>query len=244
MQANKLKYYPDGQTGLTEILVSHWLGIDSPRILEAGCGSGSNIFIPVNAHVVGIDISSEELDKNAAVHEKIVGDLETYELPGDAFDLVVCFDVLEHLRRPQLAMASMASSVKPNGLLLLAFPNVHSLKAVMAKYTPLWFHCAINGFVYGKRAGDPGYINFPTVLDASISPYRMADFAEVHGFDVQLAALRQSGVQKRFFRKILLGQPGAVVVDWLVRVVSFGRLSVKESDCVFLLKKRVIQATS
>jgi SAM-dependent methyltransferase len=244
MQTEKLKYYPDGQTGLREILASHWLGIDSPRILEAGCGSGSNISIPANAHVVGIDISSEELDKNAVVHEKIVGDLETYPLPENDFDLVVCFDVLEHLRRPQLAMASMASSVKPNGLLLLAFPNVHSLKAVVAKYTPLWFHCAINRFIYGKKAGDPGYINFPTVLDASISPYGMSGFAEVHGFDVQIAALRQSGVQKRFFRKILVGQPGAVVADRIVRMVSFGRLSVSESDCVFLLKKRVNQATS
>jgi hypothetical protein len=72
----------------------------------------------------------------------------------------------------------------------------------------------------------------------------MDNFAEAHGFDVQLAVLRQSGVQKRFFRKILVGQPGAVLADWLVRVVSLGRLSVSESDCVFLLKKRELQVMS
>ena len=242
-QTQKLRYCPDGQTGLKEMLEVHWHGIASPRILEAGCGSGSNIAIPSNAHVTGIDISAEELAKNTSVHEKIVGDLETYELPANAFDLVVCFDVLEHLHRPALAMASMASSVRPGGLLLLAFPNVHSLKAVVAKYTPLWFHNAINRFIYGKKAGAPGYINFQTVLDPSISPYRMDAFAKANGFDTQLAMLIQSGMQKRFFRKLLVGQPGAVLADRLVRVVSLGRLSVSESDCVFLLKKRELQTT-
>jgi SAM-dependent methyltransferase len=237
-QTERLRYCPAGQTGLKEELEAHWLGVDSPRILEAGCGSGSRISIPPNAHVAGIDISAEELDKNSVVHEKIVGDLETYELPENAFDLVVCWDVLEHLHRPALAMASMASAVRPGGLLLLAFPNIHSLKAVVAKYTPLWFHRMINRLIFGKKAGAPGYINFPTVLDPSISPYRIEGFAEAHGFDVQLGMLRQSGVQKRFFRKMLVGQPGAVLVNTLVRVVSLGRLSVSESDCVFLLKKR------
>ena len=244
MQTEELKYCPDGQTGLTETLEVHWLGMDAPRILEAGCGSGSNIAIPPNAHVVGIDISAEELAKNTAVHEKIVGDLETYVLPENSFDLVVCWDVLEHLHRPALAMTSMASSVRPGGLLLLAFPNVHSLKAVVAKHTPLWFHHAINRFIYGKKAGAPGYINFPTVLDPSISPYKMAGFAKANGFDTQLAMLIQSGMQKRFFRKMLVGQPGAVLADRLVRMVSLGTLSVSEPDCLFLLKKCELQVIS
>lgn len=237
MQTEKLRYSPSGLTELKEKLGTYWLKIDSPKILEAGCGSGSNIAIPPTAHVTGIDISADELDKNTVVKEKIVGDLETYKLPENAFDLVVCWDVLEHLNRPALAMASMASAAKPGGLLLLAFPNIHSLKAVVAKYTPLWFHSAINRFIYGKKAGEPGYINFPTVLDASISPYKMAGFAERYGFNVELALLSQSGVQKRFFRKMLVGQLGANFADAVVRVASLGKLSVRESDCVFLLKK-------
>jgi SAM-dependent methyltransferase len=238
MQPEKLKYTPDGLTRLKDHLEAYWLAHSSPRILEAGCGSGSNIPIPATAHVTGIDISAEELEKNTVVKEKIVGDLETFVLPANAFDLVVCFDVLEHLNRPALAMASMASAVKPGGLLLLAFPNVHSLKAVVAKYTPLWFHSAINRFIYGEKADTPGYINFPTVLDSSISPYKMEAFAENNGFDVELAELSQSGVQKRFFRKILVGQAGANLADLLVRIFTFGKLSVRESDCVFLLRKR------
>jgi SAM-dependent methyltransferase len=121
MATEELKYCPDGQTGLTETLEAHWLGIDSPRIPEAGCGSESNIAIPPNAHVVGIDISAEELAKNTSVHEKNAGDLETYELPKNAFDLV-CWDVLEHLHRPELAMTSMASSVRPGGFCFLRLP--------------------------------------------------------------------------------------------------------------------------
>ena len=237
------RYCPNWQTGLKENLSAHWIGIESPRILEAGCGSGSNISIPPNAYVVGIDISAEELSKNTSVHETIVGDLETYDLPRDAFDLVVCWDVLEHLHRPELAMASMVTSVRPGGLLLLAFPNVCSLKAVVAKYTPLCFHRAINKFVYKERVRSPGYLNFPTVFDPSISPYRMDAFAKENGFDTQLAMLIQSGLQRRFFRKILIGQTGAILADRIVRGLSFGRLSVSESDCVFLFKKRMHQIT-
>jgi SAM-dependent methyltransferase len=237
MQSDKMRYSPSGLSELKGKLETYWRTVDFPKILEAGCGSGSNIAIPSTAHVAGIDISSEELEKNIVVKEKIVGDLETYPLPSNAFDLVVCWDVLEHLNRPALAMDSMASAVKPGGLLLLAFPNVHSLKAVVAKYTPLSFHSAMNRFIYGNKAGEPGYINFPTVLDASISPHKMARFAESHGFDVELALLSQSGVQKRFFRKLLVGEPGANLADVLVRVASLGKLSVRESDCIFLLKK-------
>ncbi|MCX6866969.1 MAG: hypothetical protein NTV46_12275 [Verrucomicrobia bacterium] len=68
----------------------------------------------------------------------------------------------------------------------------------------------------------------------------MAGFAKAHGFEVELAVLIQSGLQKRFFRKMLVGQPGAFLADRLVRVVSLGRLSVSESDCVFLFKKKVV----
>jgi len=237
MNRSSVTYCPDGQTGLREKLEAYWEGIDQPKILEAGCGSGSNIPIPDSAHVTGIDISQEELDKNEVVHEKIVGDLETHPLPGDHFDLVVCFDVLEHLKRPGMAMQNMAASVRPGGLLLLAFPNVHSLKAVVAKFTPLWFHSTVNRFIYGKKAGEPGFINFPTVLDPSISPYRMEGFARESGFEMEVGALCQSGVQKRFFRKILVGQAGAKALDAAVRLVSFGKLSVCESDCVFLFRK-------
>ncbi|MES2474714.1 MAG: class I SAM-dependent methyltransferase [Verrucomicrobiota bacterium] len=227
----------DGVKILGEKLSAFFAGIDKPRILEAGCGSGSVIKIPANAHVTGIDISQEELDKNTVVHDKIVGDLQTHELPRDAFDLVVCWDVLEHLERPRLAMDNMATAVRPGGVLLLAFPNVRSLKAVVAKHTPLGFHKALNRWIYGERAGSPGYLNFPTVLDSSIAPDRMYDFARSRELEIEFSALQQSGVQRRFFKKVGMGENGIHAFDKLVGIASFGNISVRESDCIFLFRR-------
>jgi len=227
----------DGLKILGEKLSDFFSRIDQPKILEAGCGSGSVIRIPTEAHVSGIDISREELDKNPVVHEKIVGDLETYDLPRNEFDLVVCWDVLEHLNRPLLAMENMAAAVRPGGLLLLAFPNVRSLKAVVAKHTPLGFHKALNRWIYGERAETPGFLNFPTVLDSSIAPDRMMNFARDCNLSIDLSVLRQSGVQRRFFRKLKMGEGGIRAFDKLVGFVSFGRISVSESDCIFLFRR-------
>jgi SAM-dependent methyltransferase len=227
----------DGVKILGEKLSAFFSEIEKPKILEAGCGSGSVIKIPADAHVTGIDISQEELDKNPDVHDKIVGDLQTHELPREMFDLVVCWDVLEHLERPRLAMENMASAVRPGGLLLLAFPNVRSLKAVVAKYTPLGFHKAINRWIYGERAGTPGYLNFPTVLDSSIAPDRMFEFANSQDYQIDFSALQQSGVQRRFFKKLKIGEGGIYAFDKLVGIASFGRISVRESDCIFLFRR-------
>lgn len=227
----------DGVRILGQKLGEFFSGIDTPKILEAGCGSGSVIGIPAGAHVTGIDISQEELDKNPDVHVKIAGDLQTYELPSGEFDLVVCWDVLEHLERPRLAMENMASAVRPGGLLLLAFPNVCSLKAVVAKYTPLGFHKALNRWIYGERAGSPGFLNFPTILDSSIAPDRMFDFARSQNYKIEFSALQQSGVQRKFFKKLRIGDGGIHAFDKLVRIASFGRISVRESDCIFLFRR-------
>jgi len=51
------------------------------KLLEAGGGSASHIRFNAELHAVGIDISSEELEKNTSVHEKILGDIQEYSLP-------------------------------------------------------------------------------------------------------------------------------------------------------------------
>jgi SAM-dependent methyltransferase len=241
-QNEQILFGTDGIAQVKQLLEKYWAGLERPMILEAGCGSGSNIRIPPGSHVTGIDISEEELAKNSVVSEKIVGDLETWPLGEGTYDLVVCWDVVEHLKRPQLAMENMARSVKPGGLLLLAFPNVHSVKAVVAKYTPLWFHRVVNRVVYGEKAGSPGLINFPTVLDPSISPRRMNEFAEKNGLRLEFARLGQSGMQRKLLKRFFLGERGTNVVDRGVKVLTFGKLSMKESDCICLFRKPKTEA--
>src|SRR5271167_2019820 len=146
------------------------------RVLEAGCGSASKIQFKAAVHAVGIDISAEELEKNAAVQEKILGDIHDYPLPKEDFDVVVCWMVLEHLSRPKEAMANLFRAVKPGGIVVLGFPNLASIKGVVTKFTPFWFHTLFYHRMHYKAR------HFPTYLRAAILPHRLIRFAQDNGF--------------------------------------------------------------
>src|SRR6266403_3876776 len=61
-------------------------------VLEAGCGSTSDVYLPFETKVAGMDIDAEQLKHNDRIEIKIQGDLQTYELPQGEFDIVACVD--------------------------------------------------------------------------------------------------------------------------------------------------------
>lgn len=207
------------------------------HVLEAGCGSSSQIKFPEDVHITGIDISQEELDKNSVVSEKIVGDIQTHDLPADSFDMIVCWDVLEHLPRPTDALLRFEKAVRPGSVILLAFPNVNSVKGIVTKLTPLWFHELVYKFIYGKKYGQPGLENFPTYLRRSISPKNICRFAEENNLSVNFLEVYESGVQRRFRQKLHIGRRGVQVVEVITKIFSLGMLSFRQSDCIILLRK-------
>ena len=147
-------------------------------ILEAGCGSMSHFRHPANARLVGIDISEDQLEKNTLLQEKIHGDLEEYVLPANAYDLIICWDVLEHLPKPQKALSNFARAVAPGGLILLASPNVLSLRGLLTKISPHWLKVLYYRYVVGQRdAGRPGTYPFKSYHRLSISPRSIEKFA-------------------------------------------------------------------
>jgi 2-polyprenyl-3-methyl-5-hydroxy-6-metoxy-1,4-benzoquinol methylase len=83
------------------------------RVLEAGCGSASHFNFGQNAYLVGIDISEEQLKSNSVLNEKILGDIQVYNLPVTNFDVIVCWYVLEHLPEPEKP-GFLTSSKKSN----------------------------------------------------------------------------------------------------------------------------------
>src|ERR687885_598780 len=82
------------------------------KVLEAGCGSATEIKIPEDAYFVGIDISEKQLERNSLLKEKILGDIQTYDLPASDFDVIVCFYVLEHVPKPELALKNILTCTK------------------------------------------------------------------------------------------------------------------------------------
>jgi 2-polyprenyl-3-methyl-5-hydroxy-6-metoxy-1,4-benzoquinol methylase len=97
-------------------------------VLEIGCAEGTvtAMLAPHAARVVGLDVCQAAIHRlrerrlrNVECH---VGLIEEFE-PAERFDWVVASEVLEHLRKPEVAVARWLSWLRPGGSLLLSSPD-------------------------------------------------------------------------------------------------------------------------
>ena len=208
----------------------------SMRLLEAGCGSMSHFRFERDIHLVGIDISEEQLQKNKGLDERILGDIQTYAFPPSSFDIIVCVDVLEHLTEPQLALTNFAAAAKQGGMIVLKLPNVFSLKGLATKLCPHSLHRLAYRFLQSARGkkGRSATGPFKTHLKLAAS----------------LGALRRSA-SKLGLREVYFDSYDITETEWLSRrgwasvvyrifksifwVISFGRLG--ESEFILVLEK-------
>ena len=95
------------------------------RALDAGCGTGALALAlaPLVGEVVGVDPDEERLaaarslaPANVTFQAADAGDLP---FPNGSFDLVGCFRVLHHARRPELIVAELTRVLRMGGRLLL-----------------------------------------------------------------------------------------------------------------------------
>ena len=100
---------------------------EKPRLLDAGCGTGYNMGWfrrHYGACVAGFDFSPRGLEFCRRRGERTLVRADAALLPfcGDAFDLVVSFDVLSHLRDEPARAAALREFLRvlrPGGRLLL-----------------------------------------------------------------------------------------------------------------------------
>jgi SAM-dependent methyltransferase len=206
------------------------------KILEAGCGSMSHFHHQKGSHLVGIDISQEQLDKNTYLHEKILGDLEGDDLPASAFDLIVCWDVLEHLPHPTLALKNFAHAAKPGGVILLASPNVFTVRGLVTKASPHWFKIWYYKRICGVQdAGKPGNYPFEAFHRFAMSPPAIQRFAKHHGLSVELCRFSnwKHPENSYMFFNIIWNS-----FNRLVKILTFGLIGTdNEQGFQILLKK-------
>lgn len=219
-------------------LVKRALQGEERVVLEAGCGSCSH-FDLAGARAVGIDISQSQLERNEVLDERILGDLQTHPLEAECFDAVVCWYVLEHVPRPDLALANMASALREGGLLVLAVPRILSVKGLVTKFSPHWFHVLVYRHLLGRKtAGKEGYAPFQTHLRWSMSPGRLKRFAREHGFEIEVWQIFEDYTQRRLRDRYLVFRALYAALDAIVRLISAGRASAYPTDLVTVLRKR------
>jgi len=156
----------------------------APVLLEAGCGS-TNTFELDGYRVVGIDISAKQLERNTELDERLLGDIQDYAFERNAFDVIVCWNVLEHVSAPVRALENFARALKDGGLLIMEAPNPISLKGLVTKFSPHAVHVLFYRYIRNMPdAGKADTAPFKTYLRFSLTPGGLRRFANANGLEV------------------------------------------------------------
>jgi len=100
------------------------------EVLDAACGVGYGAEILVNSgarRVVGLDLSAEAVlnarERVGGAAEFILGDLRRLPFEDDAFDLITCFEAIEHVVDGHVVLDELRRVLRPTGVLLISSPN-------------------------------------------------------------------------------------------------------------------------
>ena len=96
------------------------------RLLDVGCADGylSRLFAARGFSVTAIDAPTQQERKLPDGIRFFEADLD-HGLPpmSDTFDFVVCADVLEHLRNPEILLRQIRANLMDGGKLIASLPN-------------------------------------------------------------------------------------------------------------------------
>ncbi|MFH1345011.1 MAG: class I SAM-dependent methyltransferase [Pseudomonadota bacterium] len=235
---------PPGEARESLLAVHGVLGANLPptklAIYEAGGGSTS--FLPLDvlrrAHVTVVDIDEDQIRNNDYAQETILGDVQSHRFDPGSFDLVICYNVIEHLPDVEAALLRFCESLKQGGLILIGAPNPKSLSGVVTKYSPHWFHVWFYRHVRGdKKAGQPGQAPFPTFFHPLVTLSRLEAFAAAHG----LQMIYRKEYESPRYPEMRARKPAfAALIDAAASVMNFllpGKSDVRHGDYHVILRK-------
>ncbi len=120
-----------------EIIYEHWhrylIGreyVTGKRVLDIPCGEGygSNLLATRAESVLGIDISSEAVAHATARYDKenlrfIAADCTDIHEPDASFDVIISFEMIEHITTQEVFLREVVRLLKPGGMFIISSPN-------------------------------------------------------------------------------------------------------------------------
>jgi len=94
--------------------------------LDIGCGDGrkTSIFRKLASEIIGLDVSLEKLgEARKRGIEVTLADAVHLPFRDNCFEAILCFHVIEHLRKSTKVLKEIRRILKSSGLLLLITPN-------------------------------------------------------------------------------------------------------------------------
>lgn len=120
-------YYMDEKE---EYLYAEKFICDNDKVLEVGCGKGAfaKIISSKTKNYIGLDTSyqAKVMANKMGIAVENYSIEEFAEKYPSAFDVVACFQVLEHTPNPKSFLEAMIKAAKPGGKLIIAVPNENS----------------------------------------------------------------------------------------------------------------------
>ena len=108
----------------------------SGKLLDVGCALGY-MLVPFSKHfeVYGIDCSKYAIGKAKKIVEngifKVHNAEESFPFMNNTFDVVTCFDVLEHIEDVDSLIENIYNVLKKKGILFLITPNYNILRKTL-----------------------------------------------------------------------------------------------------------------
>ena len=124
-----------GYKDRTLIKILNDYGVEKKNCLDIGPGSGRWInFLKTkkSSNIFAIDISDKVIELNKNNCSKIFKlDFEKRKIPlqNNSIDLILCFEVLEHLRQPEHLINEIVRLLKKGSIAVFTIPNILSFSS-------------------------------------------------------------------------------------------------------------------
>ncbi|HYL78685.1 MAG TPA: methyltransferase domain-containing protein [Bryobacteraceae bacterium] len=120
---------------------------DGLRVLDAGCGTGYGAaeLAQSAAEVVGVDVAPEAIEYAQASYPLptvrfVMSSCTSVPFPQNSFELVVAFEVIEHLPDFRAFLNECGRVITPQGLFIVSSPNKRYYADSRAKEGPNPYH--------------------------------------------------------------------------------------------------------